>query len=121
MADIDLQTVYLVAKDIGQLEAFYASALGLPVQFRDEGKWAQFRLQRSAFALSSADEAAPGSFGAVPVFQIPREAQEQVRQKIASAGGQLLAQRDMGSHGVVATYKDPEENIFQVFSKALAH
>jgi predicted enzyme related to lactoylglutathione lyase len=43
-----------------------------------------------------------------------------LHQKITSAGGELLARRDMGSHGVVATYKDPEENIFQIFSKAPA-
>jgi predicted enzyme related to lactoylglutathione lyase len=108
MAEVDIQTVYFVAKDMARLEDFYGSALGIPVQFRDENKWTQFRLQRSAFALSSAEEAAQGAVGAVPVFQI------------ASAGGQLLAQRDMGTHGVVATYKDPEENVFQVFRKSSA-
>lgn len=120
MAEIDLQTVYVVAKDVGRLETFYAQALGLPVQFRDENKWTQFRQQRSAFALSSAEEAAPGAVGAVPVFQVAGEAREELQQKILSAGGQLLAQRDMGSHGVVATYQDPEENLFQVFSKSSA-
>ena len=118
MAEVDLQTVYFVAKDMGRLEDFYVSALGIPVQFRDENKWTQFRLQRSAFALSSAEEAATGAVGAVPVFQVAGEAQDEARQRIVSAGGQLLAQRNMGSHGVVATYKDPEENIFQVFSKS---
>ncbi|NPT46362.1 glyoxalase [Paraburkholderia sp. 1N] len=121
MVEVDIQSVYLVAKDMVKLEDFYASALGMPVQFRDENKWTQFRLQRSAFALSSAEEAAQGAVGAVPVFQVAGEAQGEVRQKILSAGGQLLAQRDMGTHGVVATYKDPEENIFQVFSKSPAH
>ena len=118
MAEIDLQSVYLAAKDIGRLEAFYVSALGMPVQFRDENKWTQFRLQRSAFALSSAEEAAQGAVGAVPVFQVAGEAQDEVRQKILSAGGQQLAQRDMGTHGVVVAYTDPEGNVFQVFSKA---
>jgi predicted enzyme related to lactoylglutathione lyase len=118
MAEVDIQTVYFVAKDMGRLEDFYISALGMPVQFRDENKWIQFRLQRSAFALSSPEEAAEGIVGAVPVFQVTSAAQDEVRQKIVSAGGQLLAQRDMGTHGVVTTYKDPEENIFQVFSKS---
>jgi predicted enzyme related to lactoylglutathione lyase len=103
---------------MGQLEDFYVSALGMPVQFRDENKWTQFRLQRGAFALSSPEEAAEGTVGAVPVFQIASADQDEVRQKIVSAGGQLLAQRDMGTHGVVTTYKDPEENIFQIFSKS---
>src|SRR5580658_551589 len=106
MAEIDLQSVYLAAKDIGRLEDFYASALGMPVQFRDENKWTQFRLQRSAFALSSVEEAASGAVGAVPVFQVAGAAQDEVQQKILTAGGKLLAQRDMGTHGVVATYRD---------------
>jgi predicted enzyme related to lactoylglutathione lyase len=116
MAEVDLQAVYLVAKDIGRLEDFYASALGMPVQFRDDNKWTQFRLQRSAFALSSAEEAAQGAVGAVPVFRVAGEAQDTVRQNILSAGGRVVAQRDMGTHGVVTTYQDPEENLFQVFS-----
>ncbi|MFD1557281.1 VOC family protein [Paraburkholderia silviterrae] len=118
MAEVDMQSVYIVAKDIDRLSEFYISALNMPVQFRDAARWTQFRLQRSAFALSSAEEAAQGAVGAVPVFQVAGEAQEAVQQKILSAGGQLLGQRDMGTHGVVATYKDPEENIFQVFSKS---
>ena len=118
MAEVDIQTVYFIAKDMGQLEDFYVSALGMPVQFRDENKWTQFRLQRGAFALSSPEEAAEGTVGAVPVFQIASADQDEVRQKIVSAGGQLLSQRDMGTHGVVTTYKDPEENIFQIFSKS---
>jgi predicted enzyme related to lactoylglutathione lyase len=118
MAEVDIQTVYFVAKDMTRLENFYESALGMPIQFRDKNKWTQFRLQRSAFALSSAQEAAQGAVGAVPVFQVAGESQDEVRQKILSAGGQLLAQRDMGTHGVVATFKDPEENVFQVFSKS---
>ncbi|CAB3725786.1 hypothetical protein LMG24238_05294 [Paraburkholderia sediminicola] len=118
MAEVDVQTIYFVAKDMARLEDFYASALGMPVQFRDENKWTQFRLPRSAFALSSVEEAAEGAVGAVPVFQVAGEAQDEVRQKILSAGGQQLAQRDMGTHGVVTTYLDPEENIFQVFSKS---
>ena len=118
MAEVDVQTIYFVAKDMVRLEDFYASALGMPVQFRDENKWTQFCLQRSAFALSSAEEAAEGAVGAVPVFQVAGEAQDEVRQKILSAGGRQLAQRDMGTHGIVTTYQDPEENIFQVFSKS---
>jgi predicted enzyme related to lactoylglutathione lyase len=118
MAEVDIQAVYFVAKDMVSLEDFYVSALGIPVQFRDENKWTQFRLQRSAFALSSADEAAQGAVGAVPVFQVAGEAQDELRQKILAKGGQRLAQRDMGPHGVVTTYSDPEENVFQVFSKS---
>jgi predicted enzyme related to lactoylglutathione lyase len=117
MAEVDMQSVYIVAKDIDRLSGFYVAALSMPVQFRDANKWTQFCLRRSAFALSSAEEAAQGAVGAVPVFQIDGEARQEVDQKIISAGGQLLGLRDMGTHGFVATYKDPEDNIFQVFSK----
>ena len=117
MAEVDMQSVYIVAKDIGRLSEFYIAALNMPVQFRDANKWTQFRLQRTAFALSSAEEAAQGAVGAVPVFQIAGDVRAEVEQKILAAGGLLLGQRDMGTHGFVATYKDPEDNIFQVFSK----
>lgn len=117
MAEVDLQSVYIVAKDVERLSEFYLSSLGMPVQFRDANKWTQFRQQRSAFALSCAEEAAQGAIGAVPVFQVTGEAQDDVQRKIVSAGGQLIGTRDMGSHGVVATCKDPEGNLFQIFSK----
>ncbi|WP_321888292.1 VOC family protein [Paraburkholderia bannensis] len=117
MSETDIQTVYIVAKDMERLTRFYESALEIPVQFRDADKWTQFRLQRSAFALSSFGEAATGAAGAVPVFQVAGETQDAVKARILAAGGQLIGQRDMGNHGFVATYKDTEENIFQVFSK----
>ncbi|QGZ57519.1 VOC family protein [Paraburkholderia acidiphila] len=117
MAEVDMQSVYIVAKDIDRLSGFYIAALNMPVQFRDANKWTQFRLQRSTFALSSAEEAAQGAVGAVPVFQVAGEARAEVEQKILSAGGLLVGQRDMGTHGFVATYKDLEDNLFQVFSK----
>ncbi len=120
MADVDLQSVYIVAKDIDRLSEFYLSALNLPIQFRDSNKWTQFRQERSAFALSSPEEAAPAAVGAVPVFQVAAEARDEVQRKILSAGGQLLATRDMGTHGAVSTWRDPEENIFQLFSKSSA-
>lgn len=118
MADVDMQSVYIVAKDMDRLSEFYIAALSMPVQFRDTSRWTQFRLQRSAFALSSTEEAAAGAIGAVPVFRVSGEAQEDVQRKIVSAGGKLLGTRDMDTHGVVSTYKDPEDNLFQVFSKA---
>ncbi|WP_322054290.1 VOC family protein [Paraburkholderia bannensis] len=117
MSEIDIQTVYIVAKDMERLTRFYESALEIPVQFRDADKWTQFRLQRSAFALSSFGEAATGAAGAVPVFQVAGETQNDVKERVLAAGGQLIGQRDMGDHGFVATYKDTEENVFQVFSK----
>ena len=118
MAEVDIQTVYFVAKDMARLEDFYVSALGMPVQFRDENKWTQFRLQRSAFALSSAEEAARRSRRGRPRLPGRRGGPGRGPAEVLSAGGQQLAQRDMGTHGVVTTYQDPEENIFQVFSKS---
>ncbi|WP_322044452.1 VOC family protein [Paraburkholderia sp. J67] len=120
MVEVDMQSVYIVAKDMDRLSEFYRSALNLPMQFRDASRWTQFRLQRSAFALSSVEEAAQGATGAVPVFQIAGEHRDDMEQKILAAGGQLIGKRDMGSHGSVSTYQDPEDNLFQVFSKAPA-
>jgi len=95
MNDVDLQSVYIVAQDMDTLHAFYESALGLVLRFRDSNNWTQFKLARGDFSLSSIDEAAEGAVGAVPVFKVDKF--EEVTQKIRSLGGQFLSERNMGS------------------------
>lgn len=66
----------------------------------------------AVFALSSPDEAAPGATGSVIVFDAVDL--ETVAQQVDRFGGQLVAVRDMGAHGRVATVLDPESNFFQL-------
>jgi len=107
-----VRSVYTVASDMDLMRAFYEEALELPLAFRDRDNWCQFKAGPIPFALSSRAEAAEGARGSVIVFDaidlaafVPR---------IERLGGRHLSSRDMGSHGSVATFADPENNLFQL-------
>jgi predicted enzyme related to lactoylglutathione lyase len=107
-----IRTAYTVARDMDLLQAFYTGALELPLSFRDRDNWCQFKAGPVSFALSSPSEAAQGARGSVIVFDATDVAA--VAQRIERFGGRLLSSRDMGSHGSVATFADPENNLFQL-------
>lgn len=113
-----IQSVYLRTERMNDLHAFYETALGLAPTFRDGNKWSQFRVGNTNFALSAPEEAAPVEGAAVIVFEA--EDMEAATHRITTGGGRLLASRDMGTHGTVATFADPDNNIFQVFAKSRA-
>jgi predicted enzyme related to lactoylglutathione lyase len=107
-----IRSVYTVANDMDLMQAFYAEALELPLAFRDHDNWCQFKVGQFAFALSSPSEAATGARGSVVVFGATDVAA--LAQRIERLGGLHLSSRDMGSHGSVATFADPENNLFQI-------
>jgi len=111
-----IQSVYTVVRDMDRMQDFYAKGLGLATRFRDGDAWCQFGVGSAGFALSSAAEAAAGAQGSVLVFETDDLAG--ARAGIEHAGGRFLLQRDMGTHGTVLTFSDPEDNLFQVFAKA---
>ena len=110
-----IHSVYTVVRDMERSQAFYAKALGLPISFRDGNAWCQFAAGTTHFALASSDEAASGARGSVPVFRSHNLAY--CRRSIEEAGGQVMEQRDMGSHGSVLTCSDPDRNIFQILAR----
>lgn len=107
-----IRTVYTVTNDMDLMQAFYAEALELPLAFRDRDNWCQFKAGQVSFALSSPSEAAEGARGSVIVFGATELAV--VAHRIVRLGGRQLSTRDMGSHGSVATFADPENNLFQI-------
>ncbi|WGD50190.1 VOC family protein [Bradyrhizobium sp. CB1650] len=107
-----IRSAYTVAHVMDRMQAFYAEALELSLAFRDQDKWCQFKAGPITFALSSASEAARDARGSVIVFDATDMAAAAVR--IERLGGQHLATRDMGAHGSVATFADPEGNLFQL-------
>jgi predicted enzyme related to lactoylglutathione lyase len=107
-----IRSVYTVANDMNRMQAFYAEALELPLAFRDRDNWCQFKAGPVAFALSSASEAAKDARGSVIVFEATDVAP--IAARIERLGGRHLASRDMGAHGSVATFADPEGNLFQL-------
>ena len=107
-----IRSVSTVVQDMDHMQAFYGEALELPLAFRDQRRWCQFKAGLLPFALSSPAEAAPGARGSVIVFDAADIAP--ITQRIERLGGRHLATRDMGAHGRVATFADPEDNLFQL-------
>lgn len=110
-----IQSIYSVVRDMDALQAFYGHVLNMPPKFRDADRWTQFSVGDTNFALSGAAEAAPGAAGSVVVFEA--DTLDGVGASVTAAGGRLVAQRDMGAHGAVLSFTDPEGHPFQVFSK----
>lgn len=113
-----LQNVYVVAERPAELHAFYESALGLKVKFRDNDRWIQYAVGTASVAVACKEEAAPATSGLVMVFEVDDFAGAQ--ERIVGAGGQVLGIRDMGSHGAVLSLRDPEGNVVQLFKRAAA-
>jgi predicted enzyme related to lactoylglutathione lyase len=111
-----LQNVYVVADRPAELHAFYESALGLQLKFRDKDRWFQYGVGNTSVALACREEAAPAASGLVMVLEVSDFAG--ARERIAGAGGEVLGVRDMGSHGTVMSLRDPEGNVVQLFKRA---
>ena len=111
-----LQNVYLVSERPDELHHFYATALGLPLKFRDEDRWIQYHLGNASMALACKDESAPATSGAVLVLEV--ETFDGAAERITFAGGQVLGLRDMGTHGAVLSLRDPEGHVVQLFKRA---
>src|SRR5260370_20618183 len=107
-----IRSVYTVANDMDLMHAFYEGALELPLAFRDRDNWCQFKAGPVSFALSSPSDAAKGARGSVIVFDAIDVAV--LAERIERLGGRHLSSRDMGSHGSVATFADPANNLFQL-------
>jgi predicted enzyme related to lactoylglutathione lyase len=111
-----IRSLCTVVYDMDLMQAFYQGALELPLGFRDRGNWSQFKTGQISFALSAASEAAQGARGSVIVFDVVDVTA--FAQRIERLGGRHLSSRDMGSHGSVATFADPENNLFQLHVRA---
>jgi predicted enzyme related to lactoylglutathione lyase len=82
----------------------------------DTDAWAEFRTGDASFALGSPAETPIAAQGAVAVFE--SDELDRLIEGITTEGGRLIAKRDMGDHGELATCLDPQGNLFQVLVKA---
>ena len=110
-----LQNVFVVAERPAELHAFYESALGLQLKFRDKDRWIQYGVGSASVALACREEAMPATSGVVMVFEVEDFAAS--AERIAASGGEVLCTRDMGAHGAVLSLRDPEGNIVQLFKR----
>lgn len=108
-----IQSVYTVVKNIHALQAFCSQILATQAKFTDKNRRTQFSVGNTNFALSSAEEAAPGAAGRLIVFE--PAGLDGIRESVEGAGGKFVGERDMGSHGKVQPFTNPEGHPFQVF------
>jgi predicted lactoylglutathione lyase len=114
MALVRMQNAYFVSADMDAGCRFY-EAIGFRPKFRDGSRWAQFDLAGHNFSLACADEAPDDARGAVLVFESDAPADHKI---LVEAGATSLSARDMGDHGYVRTYTDPNGHLIQIFWKA---
>jgi predicted enzyme related to lactoylglutathione lyase len=115
MTVMGLQNVHFVVRDVGRAVDFWQGAIGLSLRFRDADRWVQMKAVGDSFALASPEEGHPGQKGAIPVFEV--DELESHAEAIVQGGGALLAERDMGEHGRVLTFSDPDGNVAQLFNR----
>jgi predicted enzyme related to lactoylglutathione lyase len=115
MAVIGLNNLIIVGSDVSKSARFYTEALGLDLAFVDGDRWAQMKAGTAKVGISSAEEAGLHQGGAIPVFEI--DDIEATRSAILLAGGEVVSERDMGSHGYALTVRDPDGNVLQLIKR----
>jgi predicted enzyme related to lactoylglutathione lyase len=111
-----IQTIYLTSVNAGALARFYRDILGLSPRFAEGDRWIQLSDGNVNFAVAHPEEGVPGASGAVVVFTASDVSA--LAEKIVTAGGKAVGSRDMGAHGAVHTFEDPQGNAFQLFQPA---
>ncbi|MBR0797223.1 VOC family protein [Bradyrhizobium jicamae] len=112
-----LKQVYLTAAEPEALAGFY-EALGLEIRFADRGKWIQFVGEKVALCIASPVESvSTPSLNAVLVLEVDNLETSLERARVH--GAEVLGEiRDMGTHGRVAHFRDPQHNTIQLFQVA---
>jgi predicted enzyme related to lactoylglutathione lyase len=116
MKVLSLQNAHYSVRDMDRARAFYETLLGAEPAFSDGAQWTQFKVAGRGFALSSGTESVEGQAGAVLVIEV--DDLEAAEAEVTSLGGSVLDTRDMGSHGSVLTFRDPDGNLVQLFARA---
>ena len=99
--------------------AFYRDGLGLRLKFQDGDRWSEFDAGNgTTIALSSRAESGLGVSGPVVVFQASDA--ERLAASLVAQGAEILARRNMGSHGSLIAIREPSGNVFQLFEKLAA-
>jgi len=117
MADLPrIHNLYYPVGNMARARSFYEALIRPPLQFADGGRWVQYNLNGSSFALSSRAEAAADLRGGAITFEVGEL--EYFRDRVPSLGGSINDSRSMGSHGDALTITDPEGNIFHLWRRA---
>lgn len=117
MSIVKLKTLYVASDAVAACVDFYTAALGFEIRFRDADRWVQLAGYSIPFAVACPDEAPTGARGAIPVFESDAAGDH---DRLLAAGATMLDERDMGSHGRTRTYRDPADNLLQLFWRSEA-
>lgn len=112
-----LVTVKNVCYPVDNVEVsvnFYQDILGLPLQFVDGTRWAQFRLNGISFALSGRQET-PDELRSQAVVTFEVENLESLVSVLQARGVNVSSIRSMNGHGKTCWFCDPSENVVQLF------
>jgi predicted enzyme related to lactoylglutathione lyase len=108
---------YAGARGVTRSVRFYAEALGIGLKSQDGERWVQFDLGGVGFAIASQSEFPAGASGSLLVFEVDDLARSLAA--VIAAGEAMVDQRNMGSHGKVATVRDPDGNLLQLFAPSV--
>lgn len=113
---IKIKNVYYAVNDMKNTCDFYSDVLGLELQFNDRDQWAQFKVNGVTFALGGEEET-PSELtgGAVVTFEV--DDLIQTVNQLKENRTEVSEMRDMGSHGITCFFKDPANNLVQLYQK----
>jgi predicted enzyme related to lactoylglutathione lyase len=116
-ATVKLKHVYLTASEPEVLAGFY-EALGMTIRFADRGRWVQFAGDKAALCVAGpAESVSEPSRNAVLVFEV--DDLDIALERARAQGAEVFCEvRDMGAHGRVAHFRDPQHNTIQLFQAA---
>jgi predicted enzyme related to lactoylglutathione lyase len=112
-----LQSAYYLTTDMDRAVAFYRDVLGLSVKLQNGSEWAQLFAGGASLALASPREGAKGAVGATVIFQV--EDLDVTRRALEAAGSEIVESREV-SHGRSLAFRDPDDNLVQLFQRAAA-
>lgn len=111
-----LRQIFVVPDDLAVASRFFEETLGLPLQFRDGERWAQFKAGEVSLALAAPEEGlgAPRNTP-VPVFEV--DSLDACAPELRAAGCELGEVRDMGAHGRTLPVREPNGALLVFFEK----
>jgi predicted enzyme related to lactoylglutathione lyase len=110
-----IDNLMMVSADPERLARFYSEMPGCTELFRDGARFIQLAVGDRRLAICNEAEGGWPAPAALPVFRV--EDIDACRGMLESAGGEVLAERDMGDHGRSLTIKDPGGHVFHLLQK----
>lgn len=113
MSDARIGNVLYPVRDVARATAFYRDGLELGVKFADGARFAALDGGGTTFALAGAEEDLTDGLPAVS-FKVPDV--PAAVDRLTSLGAQTVRGPEEGPHEIRAVLRDPDGNLFIVYS-----